>query len=238
MMPISHLRRSCVVALVITQCVAAGARGDVLIRQAFDGVPVGVLPVGPQPVGTIGAIEADGDRPLGGVTVAKVDGTDGSTSAAQVANVAHKEQRAPGLLLRWNDPKVGIVRVEYRFMTPIDGPFLGVHFFGGDWKSAAAVLMTENGKVVVQFGEKGARLTLGVYEASVWQSVRLDFDVVGKTVDVYLNGRKRANRLPWQGDAKGVGRASLLADFKGTDHGGAPVLYVDDIVVQTVPRTK
>lgn len=220
------------VALAGFAAFVASARGEVLIQQNFE--QADKFPTGPQPAGTITAWEAGEDGPLGSIAVATVKTPTGPTRAAAISNVAHKENRAPGLLLAWPEAKSGMVRVEYRFMTPIDGPFYSVHYFGGSWKTAAAILIMKDGQCTLQYGEKDARISLGRYAPNVWYALRCDFDITARSVDVFLDGKKLANQLPWQSDARTISGAELYAEFTRVDHGGAPVLYVDEITVQTV----
>lgn len=228
----SHLVGLAVALAGVTVLVPSTARCEVLIRQNFE--QTDTFPAGSQPVGAIAKWEDGDEGPLGAITIATVDTANGPTKAAQIGNVAHPENRAPGLLLSWSDRSSGTVRVEYRFMTPIAGSFYSTHYFGGSWDTSAAILVVKDGRLWLQYGEGGARLSLGSYAANEWHTFRADFDVTGRTVDVYLNGKQLSNRLPWQPRANGVETANLYADFTRVDHCGAPVLFVDDITVETV----
>jgi len=205
------------------------ATETVLIHQDFE--QADKFPLGPQPVGTLNKWEAGEEGPLGSIAVATIDTPKGLTKAARIGNVAHRKDRAPGLLLNWPEAEAGTLTVEYRFMTPIDGPFYSVHYFGGDWKTAAVIFIIKDGKFTLQYGENDARVPLGAYASNEWHTIRYEFDLTGQKVDVYLDGEKRAKQLPWQSGSKALDHATLYADFTDADHGGAAVQYIDDIVV-------
>jgi hypothetical protein len=216
---------------------APTVRCEVLVKQSFEAVTGSELPQGPQPVGRISRYEAGEDGPLGSIVVSSVDTPAGPTRAATIGNVVHKENRAPGLLIGWTDPAAGTVRVEYRFMTPLDGPFYSAHYFGGDWNTSAAVFIIKDGQFTVQYGKDAARLSLGAYKAKEWHTIRWDFDVSVRTIDISLDGKQQAKKLAWQPGALGINRAEIFADFTKLDHEGAPVFYVDDILVETLGGT-
>ena len=219
----------CLLAISTVLRAVAPAAETVLIQQNFE--QADKFPLGPQPVGALNKWEAGDDGALGPITVATVSTPNGPTKAAQISNVAHRKDRAPGIILNWPEQNSGTLAVEYRFMTPIDGPFYSVHYFGGDWKTAAAIFIIKDGKFTLQYGENEARVPIGSYTSNEWHTIRYEFDLTGQKVDVYLDGEKRANQLPWQSGNKALDEATLYADFTDADHGGAAVQYVDDILV-------
>jgi len=228
----TRLRDLTVSVLLATTLAAATERTErSLIHENFESVAVGQVPKSAITVWPGGAGE-----PLGNVGVQAIPN---GGQALRMTNAAHAANRAPSAGIKWplgSGSEVVAVSVEYRFMIPIDGPYLSVTYLGGDWKTGAAVFMAGNGNFTVQYGEHEARIAMGTYEPNRWYTIRFDVDSAERTVSVFLDGKKKLNRLPWQPGASAVTRVNVFADFANTDHRGEPVLYLDDVTVKTLAR--
>jgi hypothetical protein len=143
--------------------------------------------------------------------------------------------KSPSLQFRWGTkaPLSGRMTIAWDFLVPVEKPFQGVQFIGNTWDSSAAVILLTDGEVILHADRGDAsRVRIGEYKVGVWQSLEISLDIDARTLDVRLNGKKVAKGIPWLASSpKMIDRLSCLADYAPVDHGGAAVLYLDNIVV-------
>jgi hypothetical protein len=159
----------------------------------------------------------------------------GTGKALVFRDNAPEANKGPALTASWEGsaPKSGHVIVSWKWMVAVDGPFLALQFAGVSWDDTAAVFILENGKVTIQHEKNDNRETLGDYRPREWRSVKMDFDIDKRTFDIYLDDRKVADALRWQGTRPTIDKVSMNADFAAVDRQGNPVFAIDDFKVET-----
>lgn len=143
--------------------------------------------------------------------------------------------KAPGLSVKLGDSPPASAKtltLETKLLVPFSGPYLGLIGVGkGSWANAAALITLSNGKINVwQPGD--IYTTIGAYEPSVWFDLRIVLDLAKKTFDVYLNGEKAGNEIPWAHDPKDpVDYFEMFADLNPVERAGDPVLFVENLKI-------
>lgn len=221
--------------LLVGVC-ASTTRADEIIRQNFDGVADELLPDGASPVGRVWSWTGPTQHEYGQAKVLAGTTPDGQGKSVVLTNVAHTSTNAPVLAIDWRDTaaagNTGSLTISYRFMVPLAGPYLSVHFFGTDWTDAAAILCVEDGQIIVQYqGEK--RLEVGKYEVGKWYALRAVVNATDRTTTLWLDDKQVVERLPWQDATKAVNVVNIAASNKPVAAPDTQVLFVDDILVET-----
>jgi hypothetical protein len=223
------------VGLLLTGACAA-ARAEVLVKEDFEAAAPGETPEVARPAGKIVKWEGDKpDQPLGRVGVAAGDASGEAGKSLLVSDSSPADAQAPSVRVTWKPPASGALVVGWKFMVPVAESYLSPAFLGGGWTDAAAVLVLENGEILVQYGEDGARLSLGSYKPNTWHAVRFEFDLAKRTFHAYVDGAKCANGLAFQPGNKSVQDVQIYADYAAQDHKGGPVLRLDDVTVEALP---
>lgn len=229
-----HLITHLAVVLAIS---SAGAFADDIIRQNFDATTSDALPEGASPVGRVWAWTGPSQNEFGQAVVQGDRTPEGSGKAIVLTNAAHTNTSAPVIAIDWRDTPAADstkpISVSYKFMVPLAGPYLSAHFFGTDWSGSAIILGIEEGRITAIYKD-GKRLEIGKYEVGKWVSIKAIIDGEKKTVSLWLNDKKIANALPWHDEVVAVNVINITASNKPIATDGTKVIYVDDIVVETV----
>lgn len=217
---------------------------EVLVKENFDDTSVGPVYVGRFP--HIIAWEGRSEAEFGRFEI--TDTFPGSESAAAgrdrlnviaINDNSPDRDKSPSLVFPWDDraPQSGRLVVSWDFMVPAGSPYLGIHFFGNHWTNSSAAILLSNGRVILH-ADKGdaSRLRVGSYTPGTWHAIKAELDIDARTLDLWLDGKKVANAVPWLATApKAPGRLSTVAELSATDHAGAAVLYLDNIQAVAVP---
>lgn len=214
-------------------CLLTGvASADVLLEETFEGRPNGHLPDrgevrqwrGPE-AGAFGHIE---------VTDEMVAGNE--SRSARFVDIASERNKGPILIATWDGNELSSragIAVEWKTMVPVDGLYQALCFLGANWSDSPVIIIFQNGKMALEYGD-GKREPLGDYGTGEWHSFRVVIHPEDKTFDLFLDTNKVAGGYPWRKvELADLGHLSILADTSDVDHGGDPVLYVDDIKVVT-----
>jgi hypothetical protein len=228
--PFSCFLNVCPIVVLIT-LISSSALAVEILTEDFDKTADGQMPSNPAFMAWTGHTEGE----YGKVEVTKELRPGTSGKVLVLRDTAAEIDKGPIVNVAWEEaaPKSGHVIVSWKWMIPIEGPYLSLQFAGQTWDDAAAVLMFENGKIQVQFEKLDNRETIGEYRAKQWRSVKLDFDTGKRTFDVYLDDRKVSAGLAWQGNRTTIDRISIVADFAAVARNGDPVLAIDDIKVES-----
>jgi hypothetical protein len=226
------LRLSALAAVLLGP--AAIAAAETLIDASFD--QSGATLTGePAPIGRVWCWTGPEGKPLGQARIAT--DPDGGDQALALSNNAHPEAAAPAIEIDWRETSAANstqpLTISYSCLVPVEGEYLCTQFFGDGWENAAAVVIFENGKILLQYGENGARLPLGDYTPNKWVDIRASLDGGKRVVTVYLNDKKVANAVPWQKNAKPVSHVTIIANQRPVIGDGADVLLLDSIKVET-----
>jgi hypothetical protein len=209
------------------------AAGEVLIHEDFEAVDEGLVPDKGRPIGTLLKWEGNEQPMLGTVGVA-ANPSDGGGKALRVTDSSPAESMSPSVRANWTSPAAGALVVEWKLLVPVEGTYVSPAYLGGGWDDAAAILIVENGEITVQYGGKAARLKIGKYKPNTWHTVRFELDLTSRKFHFYLDGTKRANGLSFQTENKKVEFLEIFADYAPVERNGSPVLYLDDITVETL----
>jgi hypothetical protein len=218
-------------ALLSTALVTSSSFAAEILAEDFDRTGEGQMTTNPSFMAWTGHTEGE----YGKVLVTKELSPGGSGKSLVFRDTAAESDKGPIVNVSWEEsaPKSGHVIMSWKWMVPIEGPYLSLQFAGQSWDDAAAVLILENGKIQVQFEKMDNRETIGDYRAKQWRSVKLDFDIGKRIFDVYLDDRKVSADLAWQGNRRAIDRLSIAADFAAVSRDGNPVLAIDDIKVES-----
>ncbi len=228
----NQLRRSALAVAVAVAGPIAVATAEVIIDANFD-QPGAKLTDAPSPVGKVSCWTGPEGKVLGQATLA----ANGDGQAMTLSNNAHPASIAPVIEIDWRETSAANtsepLTIAYSFMVPVDGEYLSTHFFGDGWDNAAVVLIFENGKIQLQYGERAARLDVGNYAVNKWVDVRVTLDGERKAATLYLDGKKAANAVPWQTNAKPVAHVSVIANQRPVSRDGVEMLRIDNVRVET-----
>lgn len=160
-------------------------------------------------------------------------GGSGKLALAVYDNSAERG-KAPGFSVQLADvpAEAKTLTAEARFLVPVAGPYLGLIGVGkGSWAGAAALLTLSDGKIKTwQPGD--IYTTVGAYDPNVWFELRIVLDLEKKTFDVYLDGQKVGNAIPWAHVSKDpVDYFECVADLSPLDRAGDPVLFIESLKI-------
>lgn len=214
------------------------AAADTLFKENFDRLPSG--PVDPDAYAGIVPWEGPSAGEFGRMFIvddvpeAVPSGKDRLHSIALADNSA-APAKAPSLILSWQNkaPASGRLSIAWEFLVPVAEPFLGIQFLGHTWDSSAAAILLQNGEIILH-ADKGdtARIRVGPYVQGRWHAIKADLDLGARTIDLWLDGKKVVNAVPWLAAApKTIDHLNTVADFSEEDRAGTPVLYLDNIEV-------
>ena len=115
-----------------------------------------------------------------------------------------------------------------RFFVPVDGNYRTDIHFGGNWDSNAAILVL--GKNTINAMEQGTPTKVCDYSPMAWQDLQVEFDCVGKTYSIFMNGKKAANAVPWNNPKlSSIESLSIIAGAMPVERDRTPVLYIEKI---------
>lgn len=167
------------------------------------------------------------------------DGPEAGGGSGKLALAFHDNSpergKAPGFSVQLADAPAADAKtltVEAKLLVPVAGPYLGLIGVGkGSWAGAAALLTLSNGKI--QTWQPGdVYTTVGAYDPNVWFELRIVLDLAQKTFDVYLNGEKAANAIPWAHTPKDpVNYFECVADLSPTERAGDPALFMETLKI-------
>lgn len=212
---------------------------EVLFRENFDSLQAGrVTPVLPSRIvcwegphtGKLGRFQITDQFP--GSEVFSSDGDRLNVLAIQ--DISPAINQSPTLMLPWKDrgPGSGHLLCSWDFLVPVEAPYLALFFFGNHWQDSAAAIVLSDGKILLH-ADKGdpSRVTIGE-TPGVWHTIKADLDIDARMLDLWVDGKKVASRVPWLATApKTVDRLLVLSDLAQVDRAGAAVLYLDNIEV-------
>lgn len=231
------------VALLVTLPLPS-LTAQTLVKENFDSLPVGHVASGRYP--HIIPWEGPSEREFGRIEITdQFPGSESTATGKDRLNVIAIHDNSPALnkssslVFPWKDkaPTSGRLTLSWEFLVPVEPPFLGIHFLGGSWDSSAAAVLLADGKIILH-ANKGdtTRLTVGAYQPGKWHALKAELDITARTLDLWLDGKKVANAVPWLASApKSIDRLSTVADFAPVDRHGAAILFLDNIDVTAVP---
>lgn len=217
----------------------ASLADDVLLKENFDNLPVGrVSPALPTRIicwegpnaGKFGRFQISDQFP--GSEVFSSDGDRLNVLAIQ--DISPAANQAPSVMLPWKDrgPKSGHLLCSWDFLVPVEAPYLALFFFGNHWQDSAAAIVLSDGKILLH-ADKGdaSRVTIGE-TPGVWHTIKADLDIDARVLDLWVDGKKVAAKVPWLATApKTIDRIMVLSDLAQADRAGAAVLYLDNAEV-------
>ena len=235
--------RHAVLSAVVAAVFASSAHAVVYVNQNFDAAADGSFPFGPG-AGTGGHI----DRYEGGGPISVTSAVYQGASGKSVAIVDSSTTTSVTSVLFGRLPTINSGQIEFSFdFNQTHRNSISFFGFGGNrgFGTSAAQLAVDNGGLRLFHGNGSGTLQLpvvGAFEAGVWNNVRFVFDVDAKKFDFFFNNTLLADDFGFQDgypanfSTAGVTAFELGSDSSTRVNDTTPVLYLDNMLVQSVPE--
>lgn len=233
-MQVFHKFAAIVAIAIFSMPVAALAEQKVLISENFDAVADGAMPSNsPRPVGKLGWWRGnDPSAYLGNISVTSEKFAGASGKSVCFTDTSPVYGRGSVMTGTWEAPAGSIVRVQWKFLAPMND-VASLTFLGGSWGKAAAVFIIEAGDIKVHYagGDKNRALVLKGYEPNKWYTVRFDLNTQTKTFNCYLDDQLILRDYEFAAGGTTVNKFEMVGDMSTIVRNDMTVLYVDDVYV-------
>lgn len=221
---------------------ASSLTAEVILKENFDTLSLSHVGAGRYP--HVVAWEGPSAREFGYVQITdQFPGSETATVGKDRLNVlaihdtSAAPNKAPSLVFPWKDkaPSSGHLSISWDFLVSAQPPFYGINFLGNSWDGSAAGIILKDGNILLH-ANKGdsTRLNIGSYKTDTWHTLKAELDIAARTLDIWLDGKKVANAVPWLASAPvTIDRLSTVADFAPVERSGSAVLFIDDLEVSS-----